>query len=197
MQVQFCYHKHHHKGKTYKGLTHVFCITVTKLKKKKKDFDRTFTAPGSVGPEREGGHPGRRPSWGAVRPAQEENRQRQSEGWLKLSCRCVPSWLRMVSEISTNTIVLSVEAFSLACALADSKQDKPAFMRYKHGRCLEFRVSLNEVSICVQTQERAGDRPDIQGSECSGSEDEPRKEKERQQQRPTNTYIFLGLVLYW
>ena len=79
---------------------------------------------------------------------------------------CVPRGLRMVSEIPTNTTVPLVEAFSLACALAESKQDQIALMRYWYMRSRgpELRVRTHDASLCVQRQEAAGDGPDIQGS---------------------------------
>lgn len=46
-------------------------------------------------------------------------------------------------------------------------------MTYKLGKCPEFRVRLNEVSVCGD-RKYVGDRPDNQGSGgCLGSEDEP------------------------
>ena len=65
---------------------------------------------------------------------------------------CVPRGLHVVSEIPMNTTVPLVEAFSLACALAESKQDQLALMRYqyKHGRGLELRVRMDDAPLCVQ-----------------------------------------------
>lgn len=104
----------------------------------------------------------------------------------------LPSWLHIASEISKNTIMPSPEAFSLECALAEGKQDKLVFMRYKHGRCPDFRVSLNEVSVCVGRQEIGETGQKFKA--VSASAVRKNSEKERQYQRPANTYIFPVLL---
>lgn len=115
--------------------------------------------------------------------------------WPCITFKCTAKWINYTHtyEISKITVLLPVDAFSLECAVAESTQDTPAFRRCKHGRCLEFRASLNEGSLCVQRQERGWKQACYSGKQALRKWGLAPEKK-----RPTKIYyIFLVLVPWW